>query len=484
MKLMPTIPCFIGLLLLLGCSEGPRPPAEVKAAVKAGLAEIDQVDGGAIVMNESVLMIGCLPRVRAHWEEAEVLLNKSNATTDKFNNFHGILRNALGLCWKLEAQYVAGSPFASILETSEFRINAKQLAQAFGLEVKPPRQATDAEPWFSPEKLQIDTPSTTASPNTEIKGLFGLNLGQPLPGRLVRKVGGWREMAQVGAYCVTPPTPWDAFDIYSVELLADQIHKINASRNGRGQTLINRYESVKKELITQFGSPTSTGLLDTRADDGIAWEQSLRTGGRVRMTLALRKDLTFASGAAIPGHVMLEIQTFTERSGSMAQNSQSEQTTDIKNRFPVLKFSDRDGWLTRNNRFEEVINQLKGDDRRIAFVRGMMLNPRNYYGTGKGIYLPAAGEPFDEQRTRQTARTMLSSMGLDHEGQTVLRKIGISGRDALVMTPAELKHFHERISDLTQLAADFDGFQFATFGEGVSAYWVVGRKGFLVDTRP
>jgi hypothetical protein len=43
-------------------------------------------------------------------------------------------------------------------------------------------------------------------------------------------------------------------------------------------------------------------------DSGIAWEQNLRYGGRVRMTLAMRKDST--AGYVVPGMVMLELQKF------------------------------------------------------------------------------------------------------------------------------------------------------------------------------
>jgi hypothetical protein len=142
----------------------------------------------------------------------------------------------------------------------------------------------------------------------EITGMFGLELGKELPSRLVKKVDGWQRMAEVGMYCVTPPQPHDFCDTYTVELLGGPLHKINASRNGRGHALVNIYDYAKKDLTTRFGSPTSTAIIDARGDSGIAWEQNLRHGGRVRMTLAMCKDSTFASGAVIPGMVMLEIQ--------------------------------------------------------------------------------------------------------------------------------------------------------------------------------
>lgn len=142
----------------------------------------------------------------------------------------------------------------------------------------------------------------------EISGMFGLRLGDKLPASLVNKIDGWREMAEVGAYCVTPPQRSDVFDSYTVQLLGGPICKITASRNGQGQALVNVYEGVMKELTAQFGPPTNTDALDARANRGVAWEQIRRSGGRVRMTLAMDKGLSSDSGYAIPGHVMLEIQ--------------------------------------------------------------------------------------------------------------------------------------------------------------------------------
>ncbi len=299
----------IMLTILLGaCSREPRPPKAVKNAIELGIAKIDLLDTEFQNLGLEVVMMKCLPGVRSCWEEAKAELDKADPPNVKFTALRSELSEAIAVCKQLETKF-AEDPFAGVLETGEFTIKAWRLAKTFGLKLKPPRKARDNELWFKPEAYQMDAQVGSGAPHAEITGLFGLELGKPLEARLVRKVDGWREMAEVGAYCVTPPQPHDFFDTYTVELLGGPIHKINASRNGRGQALVNIYDDAKKDLTARFGSPTSTGIIDARGDSGVAWDQRLRSGGKVRMTLALRKDSTLpSSGTIIPGMVLLEIQ--------------------------------------------------------------------------------------------------------------------------------------------------------------------------------
>lgn len=297
----------------MGCSQGKRPPGEVTKAVAAGLNEMDLVDGGAVVFNESILMEPCLPRVRQHWERAEALLEESDAGSGKHTELLRTLREALAVCKTLEAEHYK-SPhsecgpfcFVGISETGRFVSRAGTLAKALDLKMKSPREASTRESWVRPESWTMVETGKAEPVKAEITGLFGLKLGDPMPAQLVRKIDGWNDMAEVGVYCVTPPQPSDVFTDYTVELLGGPIHKINASRNGRGQALVSIYDDAKKELTSQFGPPTSTGAVDARGDSGIAWEQNLRYGGRVRMTLAMRKDSN--AGYVVPGMVTLELQ--------------------------------------------------------------------------------------------------------------------------------------------------------------------------------
>ena len=150
--------------------------------------------------------------------------------------------------------------------------------------------------------------SSAQSQRSEITGMFGLIFGEQLPSNLVRKIDGWRDWAKAGVFSVAPPKPSKIFDDYMVGLLGGLIYKINASRSGTGPALTNIYADAMLELTSQFGPPTSKEALDTRANEGVAWEQTLRQGGRVRMTLTIDKGLASGSGAVVPGHVMLEIQ--------------------------------------------------------------------------------------------------------------------------------------------------------------------------------
>lgn len=150
--------------------------------------------------------------------------------------------------------------------------------------------------------------SSAQSQRSEITGMFGLILGEQLPSNLVRKIDGWRDWAEAGVFSVAPPKPSRTFDDYMVGLVGGLIYKINASRSGTGLAMGNIYDDAMLELTSQFGPPTSKEALDARANKGVAWEQALRHGGRVRMTLTIDKGLASDSGAVVPGMVMLEIQ--------------------------------------------------------------------------------------------------------------------------------------------------------------------------------
>ena len=142
-------------LLLVACDSGT--PSDVKKEVALGLAEIDLVDSGPVGLQVPMLMSASLPRVRLHWERAAALLERARVADDKKTKLVAVLNKAVGVCRDFEAQYTReGYPFVGMLEESQFESPARSLAAAFDLKLKPPRQATDKEPWFRPELIRMD----------------------------------------------------------------------------------------------------------------------------------------------------------------------------------------------------------------------------------------------------------------------------------------------------------------------------------------
>jgi hypothetical protein len=286
-----------------GPERGPEADAQLMAEARKFIAEgLDQVvlwDRGEDIAFD----FNCLPKVLEKWEQAATVLRPLRpakvSTFDIHDNLDRVIATARA------CQGVSGT-------AGRDNIQLYQLIGEIGLLARlhrfpdPFLEKTGQHP--SPKKSSLTRDGGAASTRSEITGLFGLRLGDELPTRLVRKIDGWREWAEAGVYSVTPPQPPEVFDSYTVELLGGPICGIKASRNGRGQALVHIYDDAKKELILQFGPPTSTDAVDDRGDSGIAWDQNLRYCGRVRMTLAMRKDSTFASGAVIPGMVMLDLQ--------------------------------------------------------------------------------------------------------------------------------------------------------------------------------
>jgi len=141
--------------LLVGCSREARPPAEVKRAIAQGLAEIDRVDSGSVGMNLPILMTACIPRVRAYWEHAAMLLERADAGSGKHADLQAQLQDAIATCQRLEAENPSeGAPWVSIIDEGLDRVGG-QLAQRLNLQMKPPRAPTDKESWFDPEKIQV-----------------------------------------------------------------------------------------------------------------------------------------------------------------------------------------------------------------------------------------------------------------------------------------------------------------------------------------